>query len=147
MPRARPTLRTRLARGLAWLGSLIVVSAGVAFAQAPEPQAEPAEKAAETPPESIAIPEIAMRSEEDASLLRAIEAGLEKDDAVDAIAEAITGLVEDDAALIAETARQARARSAATRRLFSCRDVARPARRDRGQWRDAHRAGERARIR
>jgi small-conductance mechanosensitive channel len=99
----RPATRIRRRRRLAWLVSAIVVSAGVAFAQSPAPEAPPAAKPEEKPLEIIAIPEIANRSEQNASLLRVIETGLETDAAVDAIAKQLSELVEADLALLDET--------------------------------------------
>jgi len=103
MPTPRPGSRIRRRRRLAWLVSASVLFAGVAVAQTPAPEAPPGAKPAQKPLESIAIPEIANRSEQNASLLRAIEAGLEKDAAVDAIADGLSGPVEDDLALLGVT--------------------------------------------
>jgi small-conductance mechanosensitive channel len=89
--------------GLVWLASALVLSAGAALAQDPPPAAAPASRAEEKPPEAIAIPEIAIRSEQLASFLRTIEAGLEQDPAVDAIAKELPEIAASDLALLAET--------------------------------------------
>jgi small-conductance mechanosensitive channel len=94
----------RRARRLAGLGATLVLSGSVAFAQNPAPEAPPAARPAEKPIEAIAISEIANRAEQNAILLRSIEAGLEKDAAVDAIAARLSDLVEEDQAFSAQTA-------------------------------------------
>ena len=92
---------------LAWLAAALLLSAGAALAQAPPPAAGPvagpAAKPEEQPPEAIAIPEIAIRAEQVTNRLREIEAGLEKDPAVDAIAQELPDLIEGNLTLLAET--------------------------------------------
>ncbi len=88
---------------LAWLVSALVLSAGAALAQDPPPAEAKAAKAEAPPPEVIAIPEIAIRSERVRIILSTIESSLESDPAVDAIAKELPELVAADLALLAET--------------------------------------------
>jgi hypothetical protein len=80
-----------------------LLSAGAGLAQVPPPPAGPAAKAEERPPEAIAIPEIAIRSEQVTSFLRTIEVGHEKDSSVDAIAQELPEIAASNLALLAET--------------------------------------------
>jgi small-conductance mechanosensitive channel len=101
-----PLASRRMRRGwrLAWLASALVVSAPpLARAEAPVADAPPVARPEPKPPETIAIPEIATRAEQNANLRRTIEAELAKDTLVDTIASQIAALVEDDRDLTAET--------------------------------------------
>ena len=106
VPTPLPQLRARPSRRrLAALVAALVAAAGVALAAPPLPAAAPAPAASEgpKPPETIAIPEIATRSEQVTNLLRAIEAELGSSAPVDAIAAELATIVEDDLALASET--------------------------------------------
>ena len=105
MPTRPPEGLIRRRSGLAGLVSALVILAGAALAQAPPPASPPAAKPEEQPPQAISIPEIAIRSEQVATLLRTIEGSLEKDPAVDAIAQELPELATSDLALLAETNR------------------------------------------
>ena len=103
MPSRKPRKLIRRHFGLAWLASAILLSTGAALAQDPPAAAPPAKTPEVRQPEPIPIPEIAIRSEQVTSLLRTIEAGLERDPAVEAIALELPELVAADLALLADT--------------------------------------------
>ena len=103
VPTHPPGSLSRRRSGLACLVSALFLSAGTALAQDPPPSAPPVAKPEQKPPEAIAIPEIAIRSEQVINLLRAIEARLEKDPTVDEIAQELPELVKGDLALLMET--------------------------------------------
>lgn len=95
---------TRRRRRLAGLVAALAAAAGVAAAaDAPAPAPAPSAKSEQKLPESIAIPEIATRSEQVANLLRSIEAELAKNAAVEQISGQLPALVEDDLTLAQET--------------------------------------------
>ncbi len=106
-----PSASRRRRRGWrrAWPSAALCLCASVALAETPpaasSPAAEPpaAEPEAKLP-ETIAIPDIATRAEQNASLRRTIEAEIASDNAVDAIASQLDALVAEDQGLIAETA-------------------------------------------
>ncbi len=105
MPERAPRSPIDLGSRLAGLAAALILCAGAAFAQdpPPPPEAAPAANPEEKAPKPVPIPEIAIRSEQVTSLLRTIEAGLEQDPAVDAIARDLPQVVQRDLALLAET--------------------------------------------
>jgi small-conductance mechanosensitive channel len=106
VPSRAPSSTVRRRWRLAWLAAALLLCVGAAPAEEPKSGAVPAEKPPEkAAPQPIAIPEIALRSEQVASLLREVEATLEKDSAVDAIARELPGRVDADLGLLDETNR------------------------------------------
>jgi len=103
VPTCPPERLIRRRSGLAWLVSALALCAGAALAQDPQPAALPAAKPEQKAPEAISIPEIAIRSEQVTILLRTMEASLEKDPAVEAIAQELPEVARNDLSLLAET--------------------------------------------
>jgi small-conductance mechanosensitive channel len=105
VPRRAPGASSRQLARFAGLAACALLCAGAAPAEKPAPAAEPAAEAEQPKPEPevIAIPEIAIRSEQITGLLRTVEARLGDDPAVDAIEKELPQLVSGNLALLSET--------------------------------------------